>query len=261
MYYELYIDVLFLENFMMDSLLLLAIHTIRKSGTTHRRIFGGSAVGSVLTCIVISLPLPGTVKFLLYHMLVNTVMLKTGIKMKGIKALFKNICLLYLFSFLFGGVLHFFRPYMRTASLFFFVAAGSYCLLVKGWEMLRKMERKQKNICKVIVQTDTGEHEFKALLDTGNTLEDPVTGKSVSIIDKEAARKLCGEEPLKGFHYIPYRCVGKESVMPAFQIDKMCICAEEEKWVSNPVLGIGEERIDKQDEYQMLLNPDILGGI
>ena len=66
---------------------------------------------------------------------------------------------------------------------------------------------------------------------------------------------------MKGFHYIPYRCVGKESVMPAFQIDKMCICAEEEKWVSNPVLGIGEERIDKQDEYQMLLNPDILGGI
>ena len=261
MYYEVYIDVLFLENFMMDSLLLLAINTIRKSGTIRGRIFLGGAVGSALTCMVIFLPLPGIAKFLLYHMLVNIIMLKTGIKTKGIKALLKNLGLLYLFSFLFGGVLHFFRPYIRTASLFFFVAVGSYYLLIKGWEILRKAERKQKNICKVIVHTDTGKHELKALIDTGNTLEDPVTGKPVSIIDKVAARALCGETPLKGFHYIPYRCVGKESVMPAFQIDRMCICTEEEKWVSCPVFGIGEERIDKQDEYQMILNSDILGGI
>lgn len=261
MYYELYIDVLFLENFMMDSLLLLAVNKVIKSPSAYGRIFLGSAVGSGLTCLVISLPLPGAVKFLLFHMVVNTIMIKAGIKIKGIKALGKALCLLYLSSFLLGGILQFLHPYIRTASLFFFAAVCSYYLLIKGWEFLRRTGREQKNICTVILYTNTGEYEIKALIDTGNTLEDSLTGEPVSIIDKVFAKTICKEEPLKGFHYIPYRCVGKESVMPAFVIERMCIHMEEEKWVFRPVLGIGEERISEQDAYQMILNPDILGGI
>ena len=54
MYYELYIDVLFLENFMMDSLLLLAVNRVLKCGRSYGRIFLGGALGSTLTCLVIA---------------------------------------------------------------------------------------------------------------------------------------------------------------------------------------------------------------
>ena len=56
----------------------------------------------------------------------------------------------------------------------------------------------------------------------------------------------------QGFHYIPYRCVGREGVMPVFTIEKMCICAGEEQWVSRPLLGIGEQQISEPVSYTHL---------
>ena len=67
MYYELYIDVLFLENFMMDSLLLLAVNRILKCGRAYGRIFLGGALGSALTCLVIAVPFPAVIKLVFFH--------------------------------------------------------------------------------------------------------------------------------------------------------------------------------------------------
>ena len=42
MYYELYIDVFFLENFMLDSLILLILNRIMNNGRPYvRPVFGG----------------------------------------------------------------------------------------------------------------------------------------------------------------------------------------------------------------------------
>lgn len=62
-----------------------------------------------------------------------------------------------------------------------------------------------------------------ALRDTGNSLRDPITGKPVVVIDREAARKLTGltaaqlrdplgtlaARPIPGLRLIPYRSVGQ----------------------------------------------------
>ena len=53
MYYELYIDVLFLENFMMDSLLILAVNRILKCGRAYGRIFLGGALGLTIVLLLI----------------------------------------------------------------------------------------------------------------------------------------------------------------------------------------------------------------
>ena len=261
MYYELYIDVLFLENFMMDSLLLLAVKRMMRSPSAYGRVFLGAALGSGLTCLVISLPLPWLVKFLLFHTTVNIAMLKTGIRIKGGRALIKAIAFLYLFSVLLGGILEFLRPYVRNASLFYFVAVFCYYLLQKGWELIKRTARRQRDICDVTLYTQRGEYRVRALIDTGNTLEDKLLGEPVNIVDRHAAKTLLKDVPAEGLRYIPYRCIGKESVIPVIRIEKMCVHLKEEQWVTHPLLGIGEENISKQDEYQMILNPDILGGI
>ena len=48
MYYELYIDVFFLENFMIDSLLLLAVGRVMKCGRSYGRIVLGGYWGVCL---------------------------------------------------------------------------------------------------------------------------------------------------------------------------------------------------------------------
>lgn len=69
---------------------------------------------------------------------------------------------------------------------------------------------------------DTRLH-LTALQDTGNTLCDPVTGRSVLVINADAARKLTGlsreqlQKPVEsidaipGLRLVPYRAVGKDS--------------------------------------------------
>ena len=57
MYYELYIDVLFLVNFMMDYILLLLVRKMLKCTATHGNVFMGAMTGSFLTCLIIVLPI------------------------------------------------------------------------------------------------------------------------------------------------------------------------------------------------------------
>lgn len=262
MYYELYIDVLFLVNFMMDSLLLLTVNQMLKCSATHGRIFMGGALGAGLTCGVIAIPMPAIIKFVTFHTVINTIMIKTGLKIKGKKQFLKAFGLLYIASFLFGGILQALRPYVRIGSLFFAAAVASYYLIKGIWKFIIGQKELQKKICEITLYTSAGEQKIKALIDTGNGLKDSVSKEPVSVIDKALAKSILTDEDVKnGFRYIPYRTVGKESIMPVFRIRKMCVHLEEERWIKSPVIGVCEERVSEQEEYQMILNPDILGGI
>lgn len=92
MYYELYIDVLFLVNFMMDYILLLLVRKMLKCTATHGNICIGAMTGSFLTCLVIILPvLHPFLKFILFHVVVNTAMIKAGLKIKDMRNFVKAL--------------------------------------------------------------------------------------------------------------------------------------------------------------------------
>lgn len=170
--------------------------------------------------------------------------------------------MLYIAAFLYGGILQAFHPYARAGSLFFAAAVGSYYLIRGIWKFLIRLRTLQAKICEITLYTSAGEQKVKALIDTGNGLEDSVSREPVSVVDKALAKSILTDDDMKnGFHYIPYRTVGKESIMPVFRIRKMCIHLEEERWIERPVIGVCEEHVSEEEEYQMILNPDILGGI
>ena len=103
MHYKLYIDVLFLENFMMDSLILLTIRKILALRQPASRSFLGGAVGSLLTCVVMAVPIPAGIKLLLFHCVINTVMLSAGLKPGSRRQFAQAFALLYLCSIVLGG--------------------------------------------------------------------------------------------------------------------------------------------------------------
>ena len=51
MQYEVYLDVLFLENMMMDFLILLAVKKVFPCSATYGSLLAGSFTGSLLTCV------------------------------------------------------------------------------------------------------------------------------------------------------------------------------------------------------------------
>lgn len=259
MYYELYIDIFFLENFMMDSLLLLAINRILKCGRSYGRLFLSGALGSLLTCLVIVLPVPGFMKLILFHFVVNSVMLIAGLGPASIAQFVKAFLILYGGAVFLGGIMQFFRPCMRWASLFYGAAVLGYFLLLKLWKIITYICRQQQNILTVTLYTKNGKKTANALWDTGNELRDFVTGDPVNILDPGFLAEITSApEKEKGFHMIPYRYIGGNRIMKVFRIDKMCIHFKEDCWVENPLFGIGEESLSGEKSYDIILNPGVL---
>lgn len=261
MYYELYIDVFFLENFMLDSLLLLIVNRVMNNGRQYGRILLGGAMGSFLTCVVIVVPFPSGVRMLLFHMLVNSVMICAGLRIQRISQFVQAFLLLYVAAFLTGGVIQVFHPYMRYVSVFYAAAVISYVIILKLWKIISYMHRRQNVILNVTLYTDKGEKSVTALLDTGNELRDCYTGEPVNIISPEMVSEISDHIELeKGFRLIPYHCINGESVMKVFRVKKICVHMEEDRWIENPLLGIGEESLSGDREYEMILNPAIFSG-
>ena len=260
MYHELYIDVFFLENLMMDSLLLLALNHILKCGRALGRLFLCGALGSLLTCVTVVIPFPGLVKMILFHVVINSLMILGGLKIRSASQFVKAFFLLYAVSAFLGGVMLIFRPYMRFISLFYGIAFAAYLLFLKLWKFMAQVLRQQQEILRVTLYTEKGEKKAAALWDTGNKLRDFVTNDPVNILDPGFLHEITElPEAERGFHMIPYRCVSGERVMKVFRIKKMCVHmgGEEDRWIENPLLGIGEESLSGNREYMIILNPGI----
>ena len=261
MYYELYIDVFFMENFMLDSRLLLIVNRVMNNGRPYIRLLLGGALGSVLTCLAVAAPIPSAIRMLAFHTIVSSVMVCAGLRILRLSQFVQALVLLYAAAFLTGGVMQLFRPYMRYVSVFYAAAAVSYVVILKLWKIFSHIHRQQSRILSVTLYTEHGEKPMRALLDTGNELRDCYTGEPVNIIAPETAAEISDHIELeKGFRLIPYRCVSGESVMKVFRVKKICIHMEEDRWIDAPLLGIGEESLSGGREYEMILNPAVFSG-
>ncbi|BDZ78983.1 MULTISPECIES: sigma-E processing peptidase SpoIIGA [Claveliimonas] len=258
MYYELYIDILFLVNFMMDYILLLLIKKILKCTATLGNISLGALTGALLTCLVVALPIPWPLlKILLFHGVVNILMLKIALRLKWDKKLWKALFFLYITSFLLGGILEHVRQYVEIGSLFFVLAVGCYYISSGIWKILDLIFKTGQCRCDVELYVNGRCVTVPALIDTGNTLRDKLTGKPVNIIESQTAEELFGKEIPEGIRYISYHTIGrKNAVMPVAVLDSLRIAGENEKWVDKPMVGISEEKISSDGEYRMIINPD-----
>ena len=72
MQYEVYLDVLFLENMMMNFLILLAVKKVFPCSATYGSLLAGSFTGSLLTCAILFFPCPVWTRYILLFFLVNS---------------------------------------------------------------------------------------------------------------------------------------------------------------------------------------------
>ena len=102
---------------------------------------------------------------------------------------------------------------------------------------------------------------LRALIDTGNTLKDTVSKDPVSVMDQASVKRLTEGKQPERFRYIPYHSIGKkEGVMPAFRMDKIQIIRDGYRInVEHPLVAVCEEELGSEN-YQMIINPDILAG-
>ena len=254
MYYELYIDVFFLENFMLDSLLLLVVNRVMNNGRSYSRILLGGRQFSDLSCGCCSASFSSQDACVLY-----TCQQRDGVHGASDHASVA-VC-----TGIFAFVCSSFSDRRSNAAVPP-VYALRECVLCSG---CRKLCAHSEIVESTFAYVQTAkcdpqgdsEKPLKALLDTGNELRDCYTGEPVNIIAPETAAELSDRiEMEKGFRLIPYHCVNGESVMKVFRVKKMCVHMEEDRWIENALVGIGEESLSGDREYEMILNPAIFSG-
>lgn len=258
MYYELYIDVFFLENFMMDSIILLLVNRFLKLGSRKGRIFLGAAAGSLMTCGIVLLPLPDVPELLICHLAVSSIMLAAGLRIRSMSGFFRAFILLYACAAVSGGIMYVLRPYLRFAGLFYGAAAVSYLVIKSLWKAVSRLNRGAGQTVSVTLYGEQETMEVKALIDTGNRLRDYVSGEPVSVLSPDAAGRMTGGAGTEsGFRLLPYHCVDGSSMMKIFRLRRICVHMEADYWVEHPLVGIAEKSFSGE-EFEMILNPSVL---
>lgn len=166
MYYELYIDVLFLVNFLMDYILLLVTKKVLRISSSYGRICLGALLGAFLTCLVTAVGIPFTfIKVILFYVLIPSAMLAAGIPLRSPDGFLRALITIYISGFLVGGIFEYLNQYVQAGSLFFALAMASYYLASGILKMLALLFHFGEVHCLVILQLDGESCEAKAIMD------------------------------------------------------------------------------------------------
>ena len=281
MYGEIYLDVVFLTNLVMDYVLLRLTCRILKISTSVLRSFLGAAAGALGACLFLILPvnicLPAVV---LYQGILVVVMTAIGCRVKTRSMLVRAMVTLYLTVFLCGGfwdVLSGSRDMnLKTFLILTLVTYLVFTCICMGYEFYQIQIR---NVYPVTLEQGNRKISIHGLYDTGNQLEDPLNRKPVSVVDRQSIEKLLGKElteileyatetsgeekstklsKLKP-HYLTYQGVGAKGIMLAVTIENLFIHTPREiVCVPNPVVAISTGNTALGGKYQMIINSRLI---
>ena len=99
----IYLDIIFLENVIMNSIILYAAAIILKIKTKFIRIFISSIIGSIYAIILYITNLK-IYTSIISKILLSIIMVYVAYNPQNVKKLWKQILIFYLTSFVFGGV-------------------------------------------------------------------------------------------------------------------------------------------------------------
>lgn len=261
--YEIYIDSLFLLHFTLNLYLLQLLNRSLHRPATRKRLLLGAVAAAVGGCAAVLLPIGSGLLKLAACVSADAAVLFLVFRPVGWQAFLRLAERMVWFGCLLGGCflllgqIPLFAGLERTMTGLLAVG-GILCLIFSG--RLAEGEGRGEKICRVeLVGKDGGRLVVSAVVDTGNSLREPISGQPVSVLDQECFQKLFKEEP-EGFRLIPYHSVGCDrGMMQGYEIAEMVIELEGVRRVCrNPYVGISRTRVAAGAEYQLLLHPAVL---
>ena len=271
---EIYPDIIFLENFLMDYVLLWLTGKILRKIQKPLRILMASALGggyTVVYYIVLGLAdgdrgmeLPCFLS--LFNFVVMIGMVKITFRVSTGKELLLCAGTCLGIAFVAGGVLTWAEESFGLADHYAtYISMLVGCLLF-GYLFLQRLfaAMKEKNFhvaCNLPVQIKIGEKTISCigLLDSGNSLYEPITGRPVVIVEDAVLLESGYILPVTGYFAIPYHAIGTEKgILKGVFADELEIRQEQgETKYQRVMLGIYEGKISNADAYQVILHPKL----
>ena len=287
----IYLDIVFLENFLLNFIIIFSTSLITKSKTTLFKMVITSAFGSLFSISeYIYFGIKENEKFI-FKFVLSIVMINMTFGLKKKKLLF-NLVVFYLVSLSFGG--------LSFATLFFInsekiiikndmfsgisllesiVIASIICfvLILVLIVCLKIYEKKKSELIEIEIINNGKTHKVMALYDTGNLLKEPITQKDVIIVEKSELYDICDnnfldsiKDILNGkwigdensnykFCLIPFSSLGNENgILIGFKPDYIKVNIEEEIFKNEVFVGIYDGKLTNNNLYTSLIGLNIL---
>lgn len=256
MKYEIYIDTLFMTNFIMDFISLWTVKLLLKR-KRRIRCLAAAAILSTGSSIALFLSLRSYVLYqLCIHVLVHPLAVMLAYGSKRLKKIAAEYGLVYIGVMFQGGVLDFAYVHLGNMRGYWLVVLLTVCLILGGlklWEQFRVWNRQ---IYEVILLHRDFRSVLTGFFDTGNLLTDPYVKQPVHIIERQYIEPLISQYDLK-VRYIPYHSLGEQNgLLPVVTLDYMYINRETDSLacIERPICGIAKDKLFQNEMCQILLN-------
>ena len=286
MHYVVYIDVLFVVNFIMDYVVLSVTATILPNITTWTELPGskaifvkyirriaGSLIGAAWAIFLIWFRKEQIGLSLITYTIIGPMMLITVTGRMRPVDLLKGIGVMYVVTFVLAGAMY--AIYFYTFVGYFIhnvvfnsgVSAKIWILPVGAiianallrWIISMLLERKGKGdlLCTAIIENNNKKVKLPAFYDTGNSLKDPIYGQWVHIVLADCVKELL--DGRNSYHLIPYTSIGNENgLIPVVRMESLKIINEKETvTLEKPLFALYSGRFSKNTPYRVILNPNI----
>lgn len=278
----IYLEYLFLENFLTGGLLLLLTSKLAGHSPSRIRLILGSVISGIggFTIFIPAAGFGGAVIRLAAAVLICTVVFAGGGSGSGVKpAKIVKLTLIFLaLTFLSGGAAMAFTLWRQIPAVSgngaLYLEPLTYgtliCLAVPAFgltyifvKLVRKRQMETITRGKVCLTIKGMVYSFEALADSGNSLREPLTGRPAALIDRKGAAKLAfrpedaetgrDETMADRLVIIPYKAVGTEKgILKGIRTDSITF---REKEMKGAVLAFYDGDFG---DFEVLLSREVL---
>ena len=292
-----YLDIIFLENFILNCIILYAVSLVIKEKVSYIKLMIASLIGASYGMIYYLINFQSKWN-LIFKIILSVVMVYISFMPKSFKEFIKQITFFYLVSFVFGGA-SLGVIYMVNAgkiSIRNGIIVGNYTLktifigvilaftiITVAFKFVKNRISKKDLFCNIKIIINQSKINVKAVIDTGNFLKEPITNIPVIVVEKDILKNFVPREILENIEnilggdlknipeniqneymsklkVIPFSSLGKQNgMLLGIKADGVVVEIDnEEKYVEKVILGIYTKKLSKKDEYNALLGIDVI---
>lgn len=261
----IYIDLVFLINFIIDFLLLLTVNVALKRYSKIRRLALGSILGSV-SLLSLFIPINGIILSIL-KIIMGLLMVIVAFGYKNLRYTFYNLLYLFMCSVILGGFLYYLQvqfSYSNDGFVFYYEGlAINYVFLLVIAPLILYVFIKSINVLKevknyyykvTIVFSNDFNLNITGFLDTGNKLVDPITNKPIILINKKLIK---GKYNIRSPMYVPYNAFNNHGLLECVKPKDLYV---NDIKLSSYLIGFSDNSF-KLNGIECLLNFKILEDI
>lgn len=297
----IYAEYLLLENLIINYAILYITRKFTRTETSKLRLLIASLIGALYTFVVFYPSLKFMTKYIV-KISISILIIIIAFNPAKLRKFIKLFATFYVISFAFAGA---------ALALFYFTNVDIYvghgiflikefsiknfspkilviAIILSGilikftWGYLLSRIQKEEVLVNITIELNGVKVDLPALIDTGNSLKDPITEAPVVVVEFSAIKDLLPRNIQRIFYkykennleiisavmtksmdeikfrLIPFKSLGKENgMLLGFKPDKVTL-NDNDKNFSNIIIGIYNNNLSTNNDYMALLHPEIL---